>query len=262
MDLGIAGKTALVLGASRGIGRGIANSLAAEGVNLLLVARNLQRLDALSSELNSLHLVDVGYLQQDMGEPDAVAKILAEVEKLNIDIDILVCVTGGPAPGTALGTEAEVYRKQFDSMITPCIEITRKLVVPMMKREWGRVITITSSGVVQPLSDLVVSNTLRSGLVNWNKSLSNEVAKYGVTINTLIPGKIKTERLDEIDIARASRNNESLEQVVSKSQSSIPMQRYGTVEEFASAATFLASAPASYITGNCLRVDGGFISSI
>lgn len=262
MDLGIAGKHALILGASRGIGRGIANALAAEGVNLLLVSRNKERLQSVCDELQAEYSIQAIYIEQDLGENNASAEILGKIEKSQLQVDILVCVTGGPAPGSALNTSAEEFKKQFDSMLTPCIEITRKLVMSMVEKRWGRVITVTSSGVILPLGDLVISNTLRSGLVNWSKTLSNEIAPYGVTVNVLVPGKIETERLIEINQARAKKKAVSVAQVTAESQARIPMQRHGTVDEFASVAAFLASKPASYITGSCLRVDGGLVSCI
>lgn len=262
MDLGISGKTALVMGASRGIGKGIAKALAAEGVNLLLLARNEHRLQALAAELNDTCKVHVDWIAMDLGSSDSLQQLKAFIQQRSLHIDIFVCITGGPLPGAALDTPIDTYKTQFDLMITPSIEMTRYLVQGMIDKGWGRVVTVTSSGVIEPIEHLVVSNTLRSGLVNWNKTLANEVAQFGVTVNILIPGKIKTERLDEIDQAKSQRSGMPVEQVVKNSQSAIPMNRYGTVEEFAAAASFLVSQQASYITGSCVRVDGGLVSSV
>ena len=132
----------------------------------------------------------------------------------------------------------------------------------MVERKWGRIISIASSGVIQPIRELALSNTLRSEIVNWNKSLANEIAPWGVTVNTLIPGRIHTERVDEIDQIRADKAHRHVNDIISESCAAIPMNRYGTVKEIASTAVFLASRQAAYITGSCIRVDGGLISSV
>jgi 3-oxoacyl-[acyl-carrier protein] reductase len=132
----------------------------------------------------------------------------------------------------------------------------------MKKAGWGRILTVASSGVIQPIPNLAMSNTIRSSLVGWSKSLSNEVAKSGITVNMLIPGRIRTERLNQLDAAAAKRLGKSVEEVSASEQAGIPAGRYGTVEEFGSVGAFLVSEPASYITGSGVRCDGGSIRSV
>jgi 3-oxoacyl-[acyl-carrier protein] reductase len=141
------------------------------------------------------------------------------------------------------------------------IETTGRVLPGMRERGWGRILTIASSGVIQPIPNLGISNTLRASLVNWGKTLSLEVAKDGVTVNTILPGRIQTERLEQLDAVTSQRQNKSLEEVAAAAKAQIPAGRYGTVEEFASVATFLLSERASYVTGTVTLVDGGAVKS-
>ncbi|QTL36853.1 SDR family oxidoreductase [Pseudoalteromonas viridis] len=260
MDLGIAGKSALVFGASRGIGQGIAQALAAEGVNVFLVARNAEALASNAAQLSREFGVRVEWLAMDVyAQP--VAHLLAQLTQQNWDIDILVNISGGPQIGSASDSGAEQYQTQFQGMVGFFIEISRQLAQPMATRKWGRILTVGSSGVCQPIKDLAISNTLRSALIAWNKTFSDEVAASGITINTLLPGRIQTERVNEIDQARAARTGVSQAQIVAQSTATIPARRYGCVTEFSATAAFLCSQGAAYITGSCIRVDGGLIRS-
>jgi 3-oxoacyl-[acyl-carrier protein] reductase len=150
----------------------------------------------------------------------------------------------------------------FHQMVLRVIETSDRLLPAMRKAGWGRILAIGSSGVVQPIPTLGVSNTIRSALVGWSKSLSNDLAAEGITVNMLIPGRIHTERVDELDAAAAKRGGVSIEQAREASSKTIPAGRYGTVEEFAKTAAFLVSEPASYITGSLVRCDGGSIRSV
>ena len=156
----------------------------------------------------------------------------------------------------------EKIDQQIETILKNIIKITAGCLPHMIKNKWGRVITVTSSGAIQPIDNLAISNIVRGALVGWSKSLSNEVAKYGITVNTLLPGRIQTERLKELDELIAKKKNTSRQEIIKESQSNIPTKRYGTVEEFASVATFLSSANASYITGSQIRCDGGLIKSV
>ena len=157
---------------------------------------------------------------------------------------------------------AAEYERHFQGMVASLIDITRLVVADMAVRRWGRVVTVASSGVTQPIKGLAVSNTLRAGLVAWNKTLAAEVAGDGITVNTLIPGRIATGRLASIDRQRAAASGVSYQELVARSHAAIPAGRYGTVEEFAATAAFLCSEQAAYITGSCIRVDGGLVASI
>ncbi len=152
--------------------------------------------------------------------------------------------------------------KQFDMMVLRVMALAQALLPGMRERGWGRIVTVGSSGVVQPIPNLGLSNALRSALVGWSKSLANEVAAEGVTVNMILPGRIHTERVDELDAAASKRTGQSLEEARAASRASIPAGRYGTVEEFARVAAFLASDAASYVTGSLVRCDGGSIRSV
>ena len=147
-------------------------------------------------------------------------------------------------------------------MLIRVIEISNLCVADMKKSGWGRVLTVASSGVVQPISDLAMSNTIRSSLVGWSKSLSNEVASHGITVNMLLPGRIRTDRLKQLDAAAAKRTGKSVEEISVSEQARIPAGRYGTVEDFGNVGAFLCSEAASYMTGGLIRCDGGSIKGV
>ena len=256
------GKSAVVTGSTSGIGLGIARALAGQGVNLMLNgfgdAAEIEKLRAgLAAEFGGTVLYDGA----DMSKGEAIAAFIKKAEAGLGGIDILVNNTGGPTPGTVEDMDAEKLYNFFQSMVVRVITLTNAL-VPLMKTQgFGRILTVASSGVFEPIPNLALSNTLRGALVGWNKTLSSEVASYGVTANMLLPGRIHTDRIDELDGANAKRSGKSLEEIRSASVKSIPAQRLGTVEEFAAAGAFLCSAQASYITGTMLRVDGGAAKS-
>ena len=177
-------------------------------------------------------------------------------------IDILVNNSGGPKPGSVANIDAADWLTQFETMILRIMEIT-SLCLPGMRAEgWGRVINIVSSGVIQPIPNLGMSNTLRASLLGWAKTLSNEVAGEGITVNSVVPGRIHTSRVDELDAKAAEHQSKTPEEIAAASRATIPTGRYGRVEEFAAVVTFLASEPASYVNGSMIRVDGGFIRSL
>jgi 3-oxoacyl-[acyl-carrier protein] reductase len=252
MDLGLSGKRALVLGGNRGIGFGIAKALAAEGAKVVLAARDRAKLDSSSREVGGTGLsVDL----QD------TASVKALAEKAG-PIDILVNNTGGPAYGGASNRPLEEWRSRFEDMILSVIALTDALLPGMRSRRWGRILTVVSQGVIQPVPVLGISNTLRSSLVGWSKTLASEVAPDGVTVNVIVPGRIDTERVRLTDEAVAAREKISVDEARRKSWATIPMGRYGTTDELGALAAFLASERASYMTGGLIRVDGGIIRSI
>jgi len=177
-------------------------------------------------------------------------------------IDILVNITSGPPSGSLLAVDDKTWKKQFESMVLSVFHITNRLLPCMRQRKWGRILTSTSSGVLQPIPNLGISNALRASLVTWSKTLADEVAADGVTVNVIVPGRIHTKRVDMLDQANAKRRNKPVEDIVRESLASIPMGRYGRCDEYASVAAFLVSECASYITGSVVRVDGGYIKAI
>ncbi|KQM35263.1 SDR family oxidoreductase [Agrobacterium sp. CNPSo 3708] len=262
MDLGISGKRALVLASSRGLGLGIATALAKEGVNVLMVGRSGEKLDANAKTINALGKGKAEWVWGDLGEETFVPSMIDAVKTKLGGIDILVNNTGGPTPGLAQDITPEKLDTFFQSMVLRVITLTNALVPQMKEQGWGRILTVASSGVFEPIPNLALSNTLRGALVGFNKTLSSEVAGFGITANMLLPGRIHTDRIDELDGANAKRLGKSMEEVRETSVKSIPAGRLGTVEEFAAAGAFLCSQPASYITGTMLHVDGGAAKSI
>lgn len=257
MDLGLEGRRALVTGASRGLGRAIALALAAEGADVVAVARNLERLNELvvASPAGSGKITTRACDLADAAAIDRLSDALGQVE-------VLVLNTGGPPPGPADETSDAVWIKQFEAMFLSAVRLTRLALPGMRQRGFGRIIAVVSSGVIQPIPNLGVSNAIRSALVGWAKTLAGEVASHGITVNCLAPGRIATDRVAELDQGRAQREGLSLDEVERQSRVGIPVGRYGDAAEFASVATFLASSRSSYMTGGIIRVDGGMIRSV
>ena len=261
MDLGIRGRNALVLAGGGGLGRAIAVALAREGVNVAVADVNPEAVSE-SVDVMSPHGVETLPIVWDLADIASVDTHVRDVEGRLGPVDILVNITGGPPPTPASGQDPSLWMKSFQSMVLSVIAITDRVLPSMRSRKWGRIITSTSSGVLAPIANLGVSNALRMSLVGWSKTLSREIARDGITANVVVPGRIATKRVHSLDEARAKRENRSVESVVAESTGSIPVGRYGNPEEYAAAVAFLASAPAAYITGSVLRVDGGLIASV
>lgn len=253
MKLGLEGKRAVVLGASKGLGAAIAQTLAAEGATVIGGARTLEAIEKLGQNIKGVKL--------DLADPTSVQAFTSAV-LADGGADIIINNSGGPAPGEAASVPAEDYSKAFNTMVAPLISITQALLPGMRAQKWGRIITLTSSGVEVPLPRLVLSNSIRQAIVGWSKTLASEVAADGITANIIVQGRIHTTRVDELDEAAAKRLGKSVEDVKTQSISTIPAARYGRVEELADVVAFIASERASYVTGSMIRVDGGMIRSI
>jgi 3-oxoacyl-[acyl-carrier protein] reductase len=262
MDLGITGKRALVLASSRGLGLGIAKALAAEGANVLLVGRSGDRLAENCKEINAAGKGKADWVWGDIADENFLQNMVNAVKEKLGGIDILVNNTGGPTPGTTEDMSAEKLDTFFQSMVLRVITLTNTFLPQMKEQGFGRILTVASSGVFEPIANLALSNTLRGALVGWNKTLAAEVAGFGITCNMLLPGRIHTDRIDELDGAAAKRTGKSVDEIRTASLKTIPAGRLGKVEEFAAAGAFLCSVPASYVTGTMLRVDGGASRSI
>ncbi|MBA4084125.1 SDR family oxidoreductase [Janibacter terrae] len=261
MDLGITGRTALVLGGGGGLGGAIARELAAEGATVVVAGRSRERLDATVADITAAG-GRAHALVWDLGELDVVDARIGWIEETVGGVDILVGNTGGPPPGAVTAADASVWETQFRSMVLSVITITNRVLPGMRERGWGRVITSTSSGVVAPIPGLGLSNALRSTLLGWSKTLAGEVAADGITANVVVPGRIATDRVAFLDAAKAEREGRTAEEVTAASLATIPAGRYGDPREYAQTVAFLAGVPAGYITGSVVRVDGGYVPAI
>jgi 3-oxoacyl-[acyl-carrier protein] reductase len=259
MDLGIAGKRALVLGGNRGIGFGIAKALANEGADVLIAARDVDRLASAATELRATAAGVIGTAQVDLQRTAELAGFAQRITESFGPIDILVNNTGGPAYGGASGRPLTEWRGSFEEMVISIIALTDALLPGMRVRHWGRIVTVISSGVLQPIPILGISNSLRAAIVGWSKTLSSEVAADGVTVNILVPGRIDTERVRLTDAAVAEKEGLTIEKVRARSAATIPVGRYGSIDEFGAAAAFVCGERASYMTGTMVRVDGGIV---
>lgn len=261
MDLGLHGRRALVLGGNRGMGLCIAEALAREGADVAIAARDPDRLADAAGKLRA-HGGRVGAFPLDLGDTAKLGAFAANLSREFGAPEILVNNTGGPPYGSATGREAIDWSRSFQEMTLSVIALTDALLPAMRAARWGRIVTLVSSGAMQPIPVLGISNTLRAALVAWSKSLSNEVAADGVTANVLIPGRIATERVAMTDEAVSVRESVSVEEVRRRSFATIPLGRYGMPEEVADMVAFLASARAAYVTGATIRVDGGIIRHV
>ncbi|MEM6487929.1 MAG: SDR family oxidoreductase [Pseudomonadota bacterium] len=261
MDLGLTDRRALVLASSRGLGRAIAEALAAEGAHVLVAGRDPARMETVAEAIRTAGgRADVAIA--DLADPDVAAALEARVAETLGHVDILVCNSGGPPPGRMVDSDLTVMHQHWQMMVLRLAEITARFLPGMQERRWGRVLTVGSSGVIQPIPQLGLSNMIRGTLAGWSKSLAGDVAADGVTVNMLLPGRIHTERVDQLDTAAAERQGTSIEAVREAARATIPAGRYGTPAEFAAVAAFLCSAPASYVTGCLVRCDGGQIRSL
>lgn len=253
MDLGIKGKRALVLGGSKGLGRGIAEALAAEGAVVALTGRDQEKAAQSAAQIAD----SARGFALDLADPDAIDPFLDRLANDFGQIDILVLNGGGPPPSLAAEIDPAFWRAQFDTMVLAGMRITNRSLPPMRQNGWGRIMAVASTSIREPIPGLTASNALRSAVAGWLKTLAGEVASDGVTVNMLLPGRLATDRTLSFDRMDAESEGMSIETVAARSQADIPLGRYGTPAEFGAAAAFLASQQAGYITGVALPIDGG-----
>ena len=261
------GKRALVCGSTQGIGRACALEFARLGAQVTLLARDAAALDRVREELASAsgknsRTVHHASLRADFSDSEAVRSVVKRHLEATGPVAILLNNTGGPPPGPIADAAPEAFEAAFAAHLI-CNQILAQLVVPGMRKiGYGRILNIISSSVKQPIPGLGVSNTIRGAVASWAKTLSGELAPFGITVNNILPGCIDTQRLRAIIRDRAGDTDTAEADVEGVLKRSIPMGRFGTPEELAAAAGFLASPAAGYITGVSLPVDGGRITSL
>jgi 3-oxoacyl-[acyl-carrier protein] reductase len=257
MNLDLTGKTALVCGASQGLGAAVAQELALMGANVYLLARNEENLKAVLHSLDTSLQQQHGYFVADTSQPSAVAGLIDHFLKEGHTVDILVNNSGGPASGPLLNTAGDELEKSFRSHLVTAHMLAQLVVPGMQTKGFGRIINIVSTSVKQPINGLGISNTVRAAVANWAKTLANEIGKFGITVNNVLPGYTKTDRLDYLFGKQAADGNTTVDAIVDKTIALIPTGRLGEPEEFAAAVAFLCSPAAAYINGINLPVDGG-----
>lgn len=261
MDLGLRGRTAIVAAASQGLGKAVARALAVEGANVVMFSRNAATIEAAAKEVRAaVSMVDSGARVIGLSADATRLGDLERVVKNTVDTfggtDVVFCNAGGPRTGTFGSLSDQDWYAAVELNLMSAIRLTRLCLPHMRSRRWGRVIVSTSYSVKQPIPNLMLSNAVRSATTAWAKTLADELGPDGITVNTIAPGRIDTERIRQLDAAMAEQMHRPVEDVVRQSEASIPLRRYGRPEEFGAAAAFLASEQASYISGVTLLVDG------
>lgn len=260
MELNLKGKTALVAASSQGLGKAIAEALLKEGANVMLASRDEAKLRKVKSELENLG-GEVEFIRADVtSENDIKNMVKAAAERFG-GIDILVNNAGGPPSGSFETLLDEQWVQSFELNLLSYVRNIREA-LPYLKKNGGKIINIASSSIKEPIPGLVLSNTFRTGIVGLSKTLAQEFAPYGILVNTLAPGRIDTDRVKHLDQVNGEKAGVSPEEMKEKSKKSIPLNRYGTPEEFAKVAVFLASDANTYMTGSSFLVDGGMVKSI
>lgn len=257
MDLGLQGRTALVLASTGGLGAATARALGAEGANVVVTGRNGARATELAAELPSA----VG-LSCDLTDPDAPDRLVDATREAYGEPDIVVLNGPGPKPGPASGIDPAAAQNAIDVLLKPQIAVVSRTLGSMRANGWGRILAIGSSGVPQPIPSLGASNLGRAALGSYLKTLSIEVAPDGVTVNMILPGRVSTDRTAALDTAAAERAGTTIDEARAASLAKIPAGRYGEPAEFGAIAAFLCSGPASYLTGSQVRCDGGMVAHL
>src|SRR6266545_1169852 len=262
MDLGLRGKVALVAAASKGLGRAVAEELAAEGARLAICSRDAGAIEAAGRAITGATGADVLARAADVSRPADVAAFVDAALERWARVDVLVTNSGGPPPGRFEALDAAAWQKAAELTLFAPVEFARRVLPGMKERCWGRILNVTSIAVKQPIENLMLSNSLRAAVTGWARTLANEVAPFGVTVNNLMPGWTRTERVAELARAAAKREGITPEEATARWEREIPAGRLGEPREFAALATFLASERAGYITGTSIPVDGGWIRAL
>ena len=262
MDLGLRDKVALVAAASKGLGRAVAHELAAEGARVVMCARGKDALEAARSEIATATNGDVRAIVADVSTLEGIERVAREAIERHGRVDILVNNAGGPPSGPFEKHPWEEWEKAVHLTLRSAVELTRLVLPGMRQRKWGRVVNITSIAVKQPVDGLMLSNAVRAAVTGWARTLANEVATDGVTVNNVLPGYTRTDRVEQLNAARAASEGVSVDEIEKRIMAQIPMKRIGDAREFAAMVAFLASERASYVTAQSVPVDGGWIRAL
>jgi 3-oxoacyl-[acyl-carrier protein] reductase len=262
MDLGLRGKIALVTAASRGLGRAIADAFGAEGASLIICARGTDALEEARAAIVQRTAAEVEMVTADVSTAEGIARAWERARDRFGRVDVLVTNAGGPPSGPFESHEWAVWQQAVELTLRSAVELTRLVLPGMKERRWGRILNVTSIAVKQPVDGLMLSNSIRAAVTGFGRTLANEVARYGITVNNILPGYTRTERVEQLNAATAAREGVTVEDVSRRIEAQIPMRRLGEPHEFAALAAFLASEQAAYITGQSIAVDGGWIRSL
>jgi 3-oxoacyl-[acyl-carrier protein] reductase len=262
VNLGLAGKVALVAASSRGLGRAVAEELAAEGADLVLCARRAAALEETAASIRAATKRKVITVNADLSKPDDVARVADTAMRELGRVDVLVTNGGGPPAGPFESHSADAWQDAVRQTLNSVVELTRAVLPGMKERRWGRIINITSIAVKQPVDNLILSNSVRAAVTGFARTLANEVAPFGVTVNNVMPGYTRTARIDELAAKNAALRGTTAAEQLAVFEEQIPMARLGEPREFAAMVAFLASERASYVTGSSIAVDGGWIKSL
>lgn len=262
LDLGIDNRVAIVTGSSQGIGKAIAYGLAKEGVNVTLCARNLEKLQATVKKIEQSTGAKILSVQADLKNKNDIKALVEETVEMFGNVDILVNNTGGPPPLLFSETSEKDWQDAINLLLMSIVNCCYEVISYMKKQRWGRIINMTSFAAKQPAERLVLSNAIRAGILGLTKTLSNELAEFGILVNAVCPGWTLTKRVKDLARSTAKKGEKNFETVISGWADTIPLGRLAQPEEIANLVAFLASERASYITGTALQVDGGYIKSL
>lgn len=263
MDLGLNGKVVLVLASSKGLGKGIALEYAREKAKVMLASRNESELQKTKQEImETTGNYEIEYMVCDVAKKEDIDYLINETILRFGHIDVLINNAGGPPAGTFESFTDEDWEQAFELTLLSYVRTIRKTIPLMKKQGWGRIINITSSSTKQIIPGLVLSNTLRTGVVGLTKTLSHELGSDQILVNCVGPGRIQTDRITELDSIKADQLSVSIKEVQKSFSQNIPIQRYGSTEEFAKLVVFLGSPANSYITGQSILIDGGMTTAI
>jgi 3-oxoacyl-[acyl-carrier protein] reductase len=262
LELGLRGKVAVVAASSRGLGHAIAAELAAEGARVVVNARTADGVRAAREAIAAATRAEIHGVVADVATMEGIARLAAESVERFGQVDILVTNAGGPPAGTFDSHQWNAWQGAVDLTLRSVVELTRAVLPGMRARRWGRIINVTSIAAKQPVNNLMLSNSVRAAVTGFARTLANEVARDGITVNNVLPGYTRTERVDELASTTAAKEGVEAAAVLARFESEIPMRRLGEPRELAALTAFLASERAAYITGQSIAVDGGWIRGL